>query len=90
MYSFVLSDVLDRFRAFRKDEDGGVTADWVVLVSGLVLFGLAHVKDVADGSLIIAEDISSCLSTDIANAVRNSDPGNFEANMQAAATACSS
>ena len=89
MHSKVLNKLAAHLRAFRADEDGAVTVDFVVLTSSLILFGLAHVKDVADASVNLAGDVSSCLSTDIANILVDGDPDQYIANLQAAQVACS-
>ncbi len=85
----ILTQMTDWFRAFRNDEDGAATADFVVLTASVVALGLAHVKDVADGTLMFAESIDECLVNDM-TAVLDGDPANFVANLEAAAQGCSS
>lgn len=89
MIKSVLQSCFERFQAFRDDEDGAVTVDFIVLTSSIVMLGLAHAKDVADGTVNIADDIDGCLSTDISSLVVGGDPNNHVANLQAAAAACS-
>ena len=89
MPSMLFNQLITKFRAFRADEDGAVTVDFVVLTSFVVMMGLGHVKDIADASVEIGDDVSNCLETDMA-AVLDGDPENFVANLQAAGAACSS
>ncbi|MEQ3625487.1 MAG: hypothetical protein ABNH26_09605 [Celeribacter sp.] len=48
---------------FRKNEDGAVTVDWVVLTSGIILIVLAALVPFANGvysvSELVAEEVSS-------------------------------
>jgi len=89
MLSLSMSRLINHLRAFRADEDGAATVDFVVLTSSVVLLALAHVKDVADASVGIADNIDSCLSEDIADLMIGGDPDTYIQNMQAAAAACS-
>ena len=42
---------------FRKDEDGAVTVDWVVLTAAIVGLGLAVLSTVGDGTKILSEKV---------------------------------
>ncbi|WP_294620486.1 hypothetical protein [uncultured Roseovarius sp.] len=44
---------------FRKDEDGAVTVDWVVLTAAVVGLGVAGVATVSDGVDSLATKIES-------------------------------
>lgn len=44
---------------FRKDEDGAVTVDWVVLTAAVVGLGVAGVATVSNGVDALAGDIQS-------------------------------
>ena len=44
---------------FRKDEDGAVTVDWVVLTAAIVGLGVAGVATVEGGVNTLASSISS-------------------------------
>ncbi len=44
---------------FRKDEDGAVTVDWVVLTAAVVGLGIAGVATVSDGVANLADDIQT-------------------------------
>lgn len=88
MPSTILSQLANRFRAFRADEDGAVTVDFVVLTASVMLMGLAHAKDVADGTVNIADAIDECLENDIA-AVMEGDPETYIQRLQTASVACS-
>jgi len=44
---------------FRKDEDGAVTVDWVVLTAAVVGLGVAGVATVSEGVDALAGDIKS-------------------------------
>lgn len=47
--------------AFRKEEDGAVTVDWVVLTAALVVLGLLVLQAVGGG----AEDLANDLGADM-------------------------
>lgn len=85
----IFAALAERFVAFRNDEDGAVTVDFVVLTSSVMLLGLAHAKDVADGSKDIAVAIENCLVNDIGNMMVSGDSATYLANLQAAEAACS-
>lgn len=90
MPSTVMTRAIERLRAFRDDEEGAVTVDFVVLTSFMVAMGAAHIKDVSNGTIDYADDVSACLGTDIADLVVGGDSANIVANLEAAAAACSS
>ncbi|MDD9726301.1 hypothetical protein PVV74_12600 [Roseovarius sp. SK2] len=46
-------------KKFRKDEEGAVTVDWVVLTAAVVGLGVAGVASVSDGVGLLADKISS-------------------------------
>lgn len=82
--------LIDRFVAFRADEDGAVTTDFVVLTASVMMLGMAHARDVAIASVDIGDNVSGCLGTDIATLVVDGDPKDYIQNLEAAAAACSS
>jgi Flp pilus assembly pilin Flp len=47
---------------FRKDEEGAVTVDWVVLTAAIVGLGVAGVSTVSGGVNSLAGNISSGVS----------------------------
>jgi Flp pilus assembly pilin Flp len=47
------------FKNFRKDEDGAVTVDWVVLTAAVVGLGVAGVATVSDGVDTLAGNIET-------------------------------
>lgn len=49
-------------KTFRKDEDGAVTVDWVVLTAALVALGITVLTVVGQGTVTLADKISSQLS----------------------------
>ena len=51
------------FKNFRKDEDGAVTVDWVVLTAAVVGLGVAGVSTVSGGIGNLATAIGSGVST---------------------------
>ncbi|WP_412562075.1 Flp family type IVb pilin [Thalassobius sp. MITS945101] len=53
---------------FRKDEDGAVTVDWVVLTAAIVGLGIAAVSTVSGGIDTAASSIVTDLGTDTATA----------------------
>lgn len=48
---------------FRRDEDGAVTVDWVVLTAAIVGLGIAVMSTVGNGTTALGETISNELST---------------------------
>ncbi len=50
------------FNNFKRDEDGAVTVDWVVLTAAIVGLGIAVLTSVAGGTTDLADDISSNLA----------------------------
>ena len=55
--------MMNFFNKFRRDEDGAVTVDWVVLTAAIVGLGIAILATVSGGVSDLAGDISSELST---------------------------
>ncbi|WP_068313997.1 Flp family type IVb pilin [Aliiruegeria sabulilitoris] len=51
-------------KSFRKDEDGAVTVDWVVLTAAIVGLGIATLAAVSSGVEDLSGDISDQLKTD--------------------------
>ena len=47
------------FKNFKKDEDGAVTVDWVVLTAAVVGLGVAGVATVSDGVDTLASTIET-------------------------------
>ena len=47
---------------FKRDEDGAVTVDWVVLTAAIVGLGIAVLTSVSGGTTSLADKISSNLS----------------------------
>ena len=47
---------------FKRDEDGAVTVDWVVLTAAIVGLGIAVLSSVSGGTTGLANKISSNLS----------------------------
>ncbi len=50
-------------KTFRKDEDGAVTVDWVVLTAAIVGLGIATLAAVSGGVEDLSGDISTQLAT---------------------------
>ena len=51
------------FQNFRKDEDGAVTVDWVVLTAAIVGLGIAVLTSVSGGTTSLAGTISGELGS---------------------------
>ncbi len=49
-------------KSFRKDEDGAVTVDWVVLTAAIVGLGIATLAAVSNGVDDLSGDIESTLT----------------------------
>jgi len=47
------------FKNFRKDEDGAVTVDWVVLTAAVVALAGAAYQSIEDGSAALTESTGS-------------------------------
>ncbi len=54
--------LFDLIKSFRKDEDGAVTVDWVVLTAAIVGLGIATLAAVSGGVKDLSGDISSQLA----------------------------
>lgn len=50
-------------KRFRKDEDGAVTVDWVVLTAAIVGLGIVVMQTVTPGVTGLASQISAAVST---------------------------
>ena len=50
------------FKNFRKDEDGAVTVDWVVLTAAVVGLGAAAYTSIEDGATGLTADVKSYMS----------------------------
>lgn len=50
------------FKSFRKDEDGAVTVDWVVLTAAIVGLGIAVLGVVRGGVGELSSDIAAKLT----------------------------
>lgn len=53
--------MLNYIKTFRRDEDGAVTVDWVVLTAAIVGIGIAVLTTVGDG----VEDVAGDIKTDL-------------------------
>lgn len=49
--------------AFRKDEDGAVTVDWVVLTAAVVGLAVAAYQSIEDGAAELTADTETFLGT---------------------------
>jgi len=47
---------------FRKDEDGAVTVDWVVLTAAVIGLGTVAYTQISDGAVGLATDVNTALS----------------------------
>jgi Flp pilus assembly pilin Flp len=54
--------MLNFIKNFRRDEDGAVTVDWVVLTAAIVGLGIAVLTSVGNGTTALSDKISSNLS----------------------------
>ncbi len=59
--------LLDIFKNFRKDQDGAVTVDWVVLTAAIVGLGLVVMTTVggaiSNNATTVAGDITTAVTT---------------------------
>lgn len=51
-----------KFAAFRTDEDGAVTVDWVVLTAAIVGLGIAVLGSITAGTKTVTETVSGQLA----------------------------
>ena len=54
--------MLNFIKNFRRDEDGAVTVDWVVLTAAIVGLGIAVLTSVGNGTTALSDKISSNLA----------------------------
>ena len=50
------------FKNFRKDEDGAVTVDWVVLTAAVVALGIGAISLISDNTGQLANTIGTAIS----------------------------
>ena len=53
--------MLNFIKNFRRDEDGAVTVDWVVLTAALVGIGIAVIGSVSGGTTAMGDKMSTML-----------------------------
>ncbi len=53
--------MLNFIKNFRRDEDGAVTVDWVVLTAAIVGLGIAVLTSVGNGTTNLGSKVSSQL-----------------------------
>jgi Flp pilus assembly pilin Flp len=56
-------DFLKLAKKFKKDEDGAVTVDWVVLTAAIVGLGIAVIASVREGTETLGGAISNAVAT---------------------------
>jgi len=54
--------MLNFIKNFRRDEDGAVTVDWVVLTAAIVGLGIAVMTSVGNSTTALGDKISSQLA----------------------------
>ena len=54
--------MLNFIKNFRRDEDGAVTVDWVVLTAAIVALGLVVGTSVKGGTTALATDLGNDMS----------------------------
>ena len=57
---------------FRKDEDGAVTVDWVVLTAAVVGLAIAAYQSIEDGATALTDSTSSFLGTQTVGSIGES------------------
>lgn len=67
--------MMNFLKNFRRNEDGAVTVDWVVLTAAIVALGFAVFGAVRNGATDLAGDIGTSLSGQTVAAPNASDPG---------------
>lgn len=59
------------FKNFRKDEDGAVTVDWVVLTAAVVGLAAVAYTQVGNGTKAIADNVGTTLNSAASNVASN-------------------
>ncbi len=54
--------MLNFIKNFRRDEDGAVTVDWVVLTAAMVGIAVAIISSISGGSTAMGDKMSTALS----------------------------
>ena len=54
--------MLNFIKNFRRDEDGAVTVDWVVLTAAIVGLGIAVLSSVTSGTKTVTQAVSTHLN----------------------------
>ena len=57
--------MLNFIKNFRRDEDGAVTVDWVVLTAAIVALGLVVGTSVKGGATTLAADVGADLTAQV-------------------------
>lgn len=57
--------MLNFIKNFRRDEDGAVTVDWVVLTAAIVVLGLVVGQAVSTGATDLANDVGADLTAQV-------------------------
>ena len=57
--------MLNFIKNFRRDEDGAVTVDWVVLTAAIVALGLIVGTAVRNGATDLANDVGADLTAQV-------------------------
>ena len=57
--------MLNFIKNFRRDEDGAVTVDWVVLTAAIVALGLVVGTSVKGGATTLATDVGNDLAAQV-------------------------
>ena len=60
---------------FRKDEDGAVTVDWVVLTAAVIGLAAVAYQQIEDGATGLAEDVDTALNAATISTGDNSNAG---------------
>ncbi len=55
--------MMDFIKNFRKDEDGAVTVDWVVLTAAIVGLAIVAFKTIGDNTQTMTNNIATSIST---------------------------
>ncbi|WP_170639318.1 hypothetical protein [Ruegeria conchae] len=60
---------------FRKDEDGAVTVDWVVLTAAVIGLAAVAYQQIEGGATSLADDVDTALSTATVSTGDNTNAG---------------
>ncbi|MBU2994213.1 hypothetical protein Q4555_07450 [Octadecabacter sp. 1_MG-2023] len=75
------------FKRFRRDTDGAVTVDWIVLTAGIVGLSIAVMSSVGQGAVSQGESLELCMKR-VSRILTRDNDWTFERRMRVAQRRC--